>query len=176
MDYDVCEKMIDSQRAFYQKYKNDFPFKIVEFINDLGVDIYACEMPNEQSGAIIKEGNKYVIYCNKKHPDTRIRFTLAHELGHFFNDRDFLDGELKIEDYDIAPRGRVLHRKKIQPLDLQMRNRDVLANLFAANILMPEGKFKEILRENFLDDVANFFGVSLDAAKLRATVLTGDYF
>lgn len=59
----------------------------------------------------------------------------------------------------------------------EMRKMDVEANRFAFELLMPEEKFIEIWnKETTPEQVAKFFGVSSDAAKIRAFVLLGEIF
>ena len=62
-------------------------------------------------------------------------------------------------------------------IDHDMRARDINANQFAAELLMPEKKFIEIWqRKTTPEQVAKFFGVSVDAVKIRASVLLGEIF
>lgn len=86
------DKMTAEQQQIYNRYKDNFPFQIVEFITELGIDIFtSAGMSKEISGAICKEDEKYVIYINESHSVTRNRFTLAHELGHYFYDKEYLN-------------------------------------------------------------------------------------
>jgi len=58
-----------------------------------------------------------------------------------------------------------------------MRAMDINANQFAAELLMPEKKFIEIWKkETISGQVAKFFGVSVEAVKIRASVLLGEIF
>jgi Zn-dependent peptidase ImmA (M78 family) len=174
--FDITEKMDDSQKIIYQKYSNSYPFKIVEFINDLGVIVTAADMPSYISGAVRKEDNGYRIYFNDKNSSTRIRFTLAHELGHFFYDRDYLDSNEIIDPSKQSERN-FLFRKEEFSNSPEMREMDTRANQFAASILMPENKFIEIWQsENSPLKVANFFKVSEAAVIIRASNLIGEIF
>lgn len=173
---DITEKMDDKQKEIYKKYKNEFPFKIVEFINELGIGVATAEMPPYVSGAVRKEGKIYRIYINKSHAITRQRFTLAHELGHFFNDKNYLESNeiidpLKKLQYEI------LFRKYSTYVDPVMKEMDVKANQFAADILMPEEKFIEIWKKEISPEkVAKFFKISVEATQIRAFTLLGEIF
>lgn len=164
----ITDKMNDDQKKIYGKYKNTFPFKIVEFINELGIKVIASDMSNNISGSITKMGETFTIYINNSHASTRLRFTLAHELGHYFNDREYLESNNQIQD---------LSKQANPNIDCSMQKMDVEANKFAANLLMPEEKFKEIWNlKNTPEKVANFFGVTIEAVKIRASVLLGEIF
>ena len=113
----ITERMTDNQKDIYEKYKNTFPFKIVEFINELGIKVMASDMPNNISGSIAKMGETFTIYINNSHPSTRLRFTLAHELGHFFNDSDYLQSNNQIQDLSKQATPKFLYRKESPNID-----------------------------------------------------------
>jgi len=52
---------------------------------DLDVLVVAWELPNEISGILMVDGGLACIGVNEAHPETRQRFTVAHELGHHVN-------------------------------------------------------------------------------------------
>jgi len=173
---DITKNMNSSEKEIFKKYQSNFPFRVVDFINELKIKIYSKAMDNV-SGAICKENNEFVIYVNEKHPATRLRFTLAHELGHYFYDREFLEKTGTIEDSTKQLAPSFLYRKECLPDDPEMRKRDVKANQFAAQLLMPEEKFIEVWHnENSPEEVAKFFNVSVDAIKIRAASVLGVMF
>lgn len=172
----ITAEMDASQIEIYDTYKNIFPFKIVEFINELGIKVIAAEMPSYVSGAIRKEEDKYVIYINDSHSITRQRFTLAHELGHFFNDKNYLESN-EIIDPLKQSQHKILLRIDTLPIDPVMKEMDIKANQFAADILMPEEKFIEVWNKKTTpEEVAKFFKVSVEATKIRAFTLLGEIF
>lgn len=92
---------------------------------------------------------------------TRDRFTIAHELGHYF---------LHSRQGEVAPVKIPRHGGGLVESE---------ANAFAAALLMPEGKFRERAREfrdrygdAWLPMLANNFDVSVDAARVRANILS----
>lgn len=174
--FNIMKKMSEEQKEIYNKYKYEFPFKIVEFINELGIIVTKAQMPSYISGAIRKEKDVYRIYINDSHASTRLRFTLAHELGHYFCDRDYLNSN-EIIDLSKSERDKTLFRKDIFDESPEMREMDINANRFAAELLMPEDEFMDQwIRETPIQKIAEFFKVSETAVMIRASNLTGEIF
>ena len=172
----ITEKMTKEELDIYNKYSNSFPFPLVAFAKDLDIQVCSAVMPNEMSGAISKENNKYIIYLNEAHNSNRMRFTLAHELAHYFNDKDFLDQNGQIEDLNKQTNKKLFRvESDCIPKDKDMVQWDIKANKFAAELLMPEEKFIEVWKKlSSLEEVAEYFKVSIEAAKIRASNLLGE--
>lgn len=164
-----------------------YPVPIVKIANDNGIDVYSTSSlkPNE-SGLIRKENGKYVIYVNKNHPNTRQRFTIAHELGHFMLHPNKIDnsGDTMIQ-YTKQYLGRNgqtgpengLKRAEDETLSPERKKMEREANEFAAELLMPEDQFKEVWsNSSSIDEVADAFNVSTHAANIRGKTLLGEYF
>lgn len=173
----ISKKMNFAQQKIYYLYKNDFPFKIVEFINELEIIATIAEMPAYVFGAIRKENNKFKIYVNDLYPSTRLRFILAHELCHYFFHKEYLNSNNEIITFTKQAQCRPLFRKDIPEIEPKIREMDIEANKFAADLLMPEEKFIEIWnKETAPEQVSKFFGVSVEAAKIRASAVLGEIF
>jgi Zn-dependent peptidase ImmA (M78 family) len=164
------------------KYKNCFPLPVIAMARDLGLEIYETkDFENTQSGSIVKEGDKYIIYINSKHSPTRKRFSIAHEIGHFLKHRDKLDKGQELVDYIIqtAPNGDTakvpaLHRKIDRDMSDEERKQEQSANAFAAELLMPEDEFKKVFEgATTIEEVAEYFNVSPSAATIRSKSLFG---
>jgi len=89
----------------------------------------------------------------------RIRFTQAHELGHFLVHR-LLQDEFQCSQAEVA--GYEAERKKME----------AEADEFASTLLMPLRQFRTCVDERAIDfdmlsDVSTKFGVSLTSASLR---------
>lgn len=83
----------------------------------------------------------------------RDRFTIAHELGHYFLHSD--QGDLPI----------VAYRRGSTRIEWE-------ANWFAASLLMPRAEFQEVCQGNGnLRRIAAHFSVSEDAARVRREAL-----
>lgn len=80
--------------------------------------------------------NKFKIYINSSDPKNRQRFTLAHELGHYFLHKDYLQ---KKQHIVLDNQENIMFRPSVwQDDDEETRKNDEEANFFAAELLMPE--------------------------------------
>jgi Zn-dependent peptidase ImmA (M78 family) len=135
----------------------------------LGVKILKSNLHGEVSGYLfISKGRSPIIGVNKKHPETRQRFTIAHELGHFMlhapkdSDSSFVDKSFFI-----------VNRDRNSTLGIEIR--EVEANFFAAEILMPaETLYRDITAlphslktEEIYYQLAEKYGVSVEAMRFR---------
>ncbi len=146
------------------------PVSVVDIAKSLHIKIYKTkDLKDGESGLIRKEGNEYIIYVNSAHPNTRQRFTIAHEIAHFLLDKAKLDqGDEIVEN---AKREVVLYRSDSADQDKQTEMR---ADQLAAEILMPAEDFLKIWKESqTLEEVAEKFHVSASAASIRAKYLLG---
>lgn len=137
-----------------------------------GIDVRTTDLDDSLSGFLIHdESGKVFIGVNGSDGERRQRFTVAHELGHFFlHDRTepFLDG----------PTGKF----KVMSRDEVSRDgtdpREIEANLFAAELLMPAEKIRcdleqhghlDLLDEDdrVISDLAKKYQVSVRALTIR---------
>lgn len=153
------EKKVTSGEELLKEYSiKNFPFDVAAFAtNELGILIKYDNLDNDISGKLSKEGNDYVITVEKRHPENRQRFTIAHELAHYFLHKDLKE---KFED-TIFFRGADSDTFEFQ------------ANLFAGDILMPKDEFLEQIRKgnSEIENLAKYFGVSTLAIRVRAKQL-----
>lgn len=172
----VSSKMSDMEKSVYETYKDKFPFQVFEFADEIGVNVYSdSELPINVSGMISKAGDTYDIVLNPKHNINRMRFTLAHELSHYFNDKDYLESVGEIQDTSMQATKRWLFRDDGTLSDPKIRGRDIYANQFAAELLMPEDAFIKKWQECYsAEQVARYFEVSNDAVRIRASLLLGE--
>jgi Zn-dependent peptidase ImmA (M78 family) len=114
---------------------------------------------NELSGMLIRKNGRALIGVNDNEHPVRQRFTIAHELGHFFlhpNKDAFIDYRDNKEEIMRTPREKQ-------------------ANMFAAALLMPRQMllkdFRPLVRGGFsefeLQALARKYGVSEDAMRYR---------
>lgn len=132
----------------------------------LGIDVRLADLPDDVSGAIIKQaGAAPIILVDIEDHQNRQRFTVAHEIGHYFRRA----GDEKFEYIDL--RGQLAS----QGTDSE----EQFANAFAAALLMPA----EFVRQHAekrgivaggttidainLDALAKTFGVSPEAMRWR---------
>lgn len=135
------------------------PFKIAA---NMGVDVYTAQLPGDTSGLLQKLPNQRPqIYVDVDDSPRRRRFTASHELGHYAqrlleDPRTIRDASLAFLDEraDLASRGDDL--------------REVFANNFAANLLMPASAVR-MLRDAGMSvgQLAEFFDVSSISMEYR---------
>jgi len=161
-------KDIDQYNLYKKHYSKGFPFDVIAFAKDLGINVTQSNFnSNDKVSGLIKKfsENNIVISVKANDVDTRQRFTIAHELGHFFLHQDLLE-EGFMDGVGLMRDGSNNEIEK-------------QANSFAANLLMPEAIFREMWSNNKLSSkqIANFFYVSESAVIIRAInlKLTDDY-
>lgn len=158
------------QKQIYANLAKDIPFDVVLFANKLGIFVKeTSELPDTTSGFIQLKDSKVFIFVNELHHINRKRFTVAHELGHYF-----------------------LHYDRLQDgiVDSVLKRQDGIndaiereANKFAAELLMPTNIFIEIwnMGRYSVSDMAKILLVSESAVMIRAKSLglarnDGEYF
>ncbi len=134
---------------------------IVDLANELGVSVY--EVPfteNPEINAMLvykdeKNDNKPTIYIKKTLPDTRKRFTLAHELGHFVLHKK-AGVKFRLDGFDYSS-------------DADYALEETEANFFAATILVPKEELKKLRSffDNNFEVIADYFGVSKEVVENR---------
>lgn len=86
------------------------------------IDVHGKDMSDKFSGILVTKDNTFGILYNSSMSKNRIRFTIAHELGHLMLCHQF-GKEIVYEKYNL--------NKQIDWWELE-------ANTFAANLLMPQ--------------------------------------
>lgn len=130
------------------------PLDLESLASKLGIKVIMKPMDDQISGHLSLQNGAWEIVVNSLHHWRRQRFTLAHELGHFFLHRwkrqEFTDTVFFRND-------------EVSPMEAE-------ANKFAAELLMPEAEFKRHLEEVSakVEDLAEYFGVSALAVRVRA--------
>ncbi|EEW6222758.1 ImmA/IrrE family metallo-endopeptidase [Escherichia coli] len=136
------------------------PFDLEMFIAKLGIRLNKIIMENDISGKLEKnENGVWEITVNALHHPRRQRFTLAHELGHYFLHRN----------QSNIFKDKSLYRGK------EMTSMEYEANNFAGAILMPRDELVSFLgRSSDIDLIADYFNVSALAAKIRVEMIKRD--
>ena len=86
------ESIEEKAKDTIEKYSfNEFPIDPVKIALKVGIAVRDVQFKDiaEDSvcGGIIKENESIEIYVNKYDPINRKRFTIAHELGHYFDEK-----------------------------------------------------------------------------------------
>lgn len=164
--YDIISRVKDVIR---QSEIDSYPVDVIKLAHDHGFKVYEQYLPQNVSGMIMVDDDKQidhfdsnkVIVVNKYDYPLRRRFTIAHELAHYFLQ--------KCESVKLYA-----HRD-----EGNSSPEETDANYFASNLLMPEemvlqaiqdkkekvlGSLPDSILENMISDE---FQVSLSAAKVR---------
>lgn len=157
-------------RALREKHgTTELPIDVRQLARLEGVVVDPADLGDEVSGVLIKSEGRAVIGVNGRDAPTRQRFTIAHELGHFLlhSDRDlFVDKQFIVHRRDgNSSTGQ-------DPLEVE-------ANQFAAELLMPADKVRDLFNrhpfdfddETALRKLASTFGVSPMAMAVRLSSL-----
>ena len=109
------------------------------------------EYSDIEDGFSVKINGRYIIYYNSKKPVARIRFTIAHELGHCLLNH--------IRDNEITFR-------RNSETDSNIDIKEIQANVFARDILMPAAVLHR-LNIASASDIAKICNVSMTSAEIR---------
>lgn len=131
-----------------------FPVDPVAIARSLGASVFYAELGDDVYGMLQSDPAGANIYIDRDQPQKRKVFTCAHEIGHFVShagDVDFVDAR---SDKGIGTAS------------------EIYANEFAANLLMPEARVRELADSGAsLLKMSDFFGVSVSAIGYRLKVL-----
>lgn len=150
----------------------DTPEKLLKFAELQGLETYPLDVEgvadkfeifiervafeDDLSGILYKEkeSNSWVMQINEDHHPNRQRYTIAHELGHFCLHRHL---KQRFED-------------KIFFRGVEAKKPEWQANDFASAILIPEDRFRDMVRsgESKVEVLAKEFKVSTLALRIRA--------
>lgn len=144
-------------------YRERIPVDVVALSRALGIPVREVPLRENISGLIKKVGpDSYEIRVNSEHSETRKRFTIAHELGHFVLHKALIgDGIVDNAAYRSA--------------DGEFSNpaigsrQETEANKFAANLLMPDESITKLQRQGITTprQMAAILKVSEGAMKIR---------
>lgn len=127
-----------------------FPIDPILVAKAMGLEVFTANLPRDVSGQIFYKEKK--IFIEKTDYITRQVFSVAHELGHYVLHND---GTSHISLRDTT---------SSQGID----TKEIEANLFAANLLIPQDEVLRLVGLKFtLDSMASYFGVSPLAMQYR---------
>lgn len=163
------EKIIEKVATLASGYYKHYSLDLDGLCEHLGIKLMEAKFDDPNvSGAITRDGESWTIVVNELHPVARRRFTVAHELGHYFaviNDSlpavEYLeDNNNVIKDYFI------LNRESEVADDVYQVERQ--ANMIGAALLMPRDKIKALFDQGVGPiEMTGKFGVSEAALSYR---------
>lgn len=140
---------------------------IDEVVEILGGQIESSfDIEHMSDGSIRKQDNGFIIFVSPFQSSERRKFTIAHELGHLFLHMGYMIDSDLWEQQENATFYRAGNSSE-----------EYQANEFAAALLMPRDRYKEIMdrytKGNIVETgkIAEFFGVSVSAASNRGKFL-----
>lgn len=149
------------------RYWNDsmgnvpFPVDPWEIAERIGIQVRPAALNGNLAGFIIREavGGPTEIYFNEHDAEVRQRFTVAHELGHYYRHKDD-DDELGFVD------------ERAELAQAGTDPEEVWANQFAAELLMPAALVKRWWAEGMsVDQLRRKLHVSTPAINNRLSSL-----
>ena len=160
--FSFVERLAD--RLVLEAGPNAPPIPVERIVAAQGCVIRSSDL-KDISGILVRSTKGNVIGVNSAHPETRRRFTIAHELGHFM----LHEGQEVRYDRDF----RVSLRSDESSAGTNIE--EVEANFFAASLLMPDRMLSTDSRARSIDledadgvkDIARAYGVSPQAMTLR---------
>jgi Zn-dependent peptidase ImmA (M78 family) len=157
------KRAILKAKTVLDQYKIEFfPIDIEKIASNEKINIIKTSLPEKVSGILEPADNK--IYINENDNEKRQRFTIAHELGHFF--LNHCDG-IHVDNFKRAYRDT----KSTEGLYII----EIEANNFAAELLMPSEEVNKKIEsfsddtnlsiDQILDDLSTYFNVSQEAMR-----------
>jgi hypothetical protein len=156
---------LSEQMNLVLRFMKQAPVDVETLATALGVPVREAYLGDDTAGVLEKvsgglldkTSSGYRITVNADQPETRKRFTIAHELGHFLYHKHLIgDGVGDSKAFRSTNRQRY-HNTAIGP------KQESEANQFAATLLMPKSLVERLAREEGLNSpaaLARRFGVS----------------
>ncbi len=148
------------------------PVNPIQVANRLGISVEYAKFPDgSTTGMIAAKGGGGRIFAAKLDLPYRLRFTIAHEIGHYF--LHLMEGNV-IKDGEVRDRliDMFLEREPSAGLVSEELMREIEANWFATELLMPmEFVREEWARNPNIPSLARMFGVTEEAIGYRVADL-----
>jgi Zn-dependent peptidase ImmA (M78 family) len=146
---------------------SDRPIPLDRIVEHYGITKVQLSASSDIFGAILRESGKVMIAINPDQHPNRQRFTLAHELAHYFLHYSDDMGPLEHVDTDF----RVSWRNTLSSQGVDWN--EIEANRFAAALLMPEHLLRKdldsfaILDKDAIQRLSSTYSVSRLAMQFR---------
>ena len=129
-----------------------------------GIGVFYAEFDKENvAGLLRKENDEWEILVNALDPPKRQRFTIAHELGHYFLHEDLKETEF------VDPEMYIFRSSELN-ISEEAKRLEVQANMFAASLLMPRSMVVDAMFDTEdLGNLSQIFFVSRAAIGHRVS-------
>lgn len=155
-------KLAEEQLEVIERFQSDYPVKVGRLAKELGLRVLLKPLPAKISGEIRPSDATaagFEIGINRYERNTRQRFTIAHEIGHFLLHPHHIGGGIV---------DSVLYRSRLS------NSIEAEANRFAADLLMPKHLVQKAANDlglrfkiENIDELADALQVSHQAMKIR---------
>jgi Zn-dependent peptidase ImmA (M78 family) len=134
------------------------PLDVARLASALGLTLVYEPMDDDISGYLEKRSAGWVVGVNSFQHRRRQRFTIAHELAHYF-----LHSHEQSEFTDVVLMQRTARRDP----------RELAADEFAGELIIPTEEFNKRVKggETKLSNLSEYFDVSMMAVKYKASLL-----
>lgn len=152
----TTEEILEDARK--KGFVNNDCVDIERIILDNGILIKRTKLPSMVSGSLKKENGQWVIEVNAQHNIKRQRFTLAHELAHYFYHTDFQESFIDDEIF--------YRNEESNPMEFA-------ANRFASDLLIDPKTIRKVIQNGMtnINELAEHFNVSSIALKIQLSNL-----
>jgi Zn-dependent peptidase ImmA (M78 family) len=136
----------------------NFEIDVHAIAQHMGVNVVTHEFSENISGVFFRKDDNLHLGVNSQHHKHRQRFTIAHEIGHYLLHSN------QMLHYD-RPEVETMHFRADNISNLN----EIEANHFAAELLMPEERVRELIDSDvtLIQELADRFNVSEDAMRYR---------
>lgn len=145
--------IIERTKDFVKQHGLMLPVDLNQVAELLNTTVLYFDMPDKLSGHTVPlVDNSYMVLINRIQSANRMRFSIAHELGHIFLGHD--------------------NRRDVDTVHQE-------ANIFAAELLMPSDHISHLVANLGRKDIrrlAEFYFVSEEAIKVRLQDLGMEFF
>lgn len=133
------------------------PLDMQSFISILGFEVKYVDTGDSDAYTIIFGGKKLILLNQNIKSSSRINFTLAHELGHYFI------------PHHMEPLYACNVKELISSADLNSREEEREADIFASELLLPNQLMANSAVDGFEDilNVARKYSTSIPATAIR---------
>lgn len=161
---------ISKAREIFRKYKQAggyLPVDVEQIAREYNIIVRQADLPDEISGVLDNSTGRYIILVNSNQVLVRQRFSIAHELGHYFlHSSDDAEKQVHIDKIRYYR-----NNKSSSGTDMK----EIEANVFASELLIPTDELFSILstgKYDIFDDkcissLAKKFGVSSAALSVK---------
>jgi Zn-dependent peptidase ImmA (M78 family) len=124
-----------------EEYQIEYPLNFEKILTDIGLNISYGNYENAFDGLLEYKEKKFHIFCNldrlKERNNPRTRFTIAHELGHYFID----------EHYQALVTGKMIDHCSFTEDYSSNFIIEQEADHFASCLLLPENEILKLLKK-----------------------------